>query len=415
MSAAGLRRPAWLRLLGGLSMLMVAVAVLGGAHGYLARRLVLDPQLPDGWRQLALGAIGLLFVGMFLQPVVERRLPLPWSRYLSWPFVVWMGVLWIGTVVLLAGDGLVWLLGARSSGSELSLARSLAGLSAVGIACASGLALRAGLRAPAVRRVELALQRWPGALDGFRIVQISDLHIGPVRGRRFAQALVERVNGLEPDLVAITGDLVDGKVAQLAQEVAPFAGLRAPHGVYFVTGNHDFYSGAEAWVQRVRELGIRVLRNERVTLGKEDALFELAGVEDHHGDWLDGTREDLDASLRGRDPSRPVVLLAHDPSTFLGACKRGVDLQLSGHTHGGQIWPFGALVRLAVPFVAGLYRRGSSLLYVSRGTGFWGPPMRLAAPSEITEVRLRRAAEPEASVPLGQTRGKFGGRFSRKD
>jgi hypothetical protein len=192
--------------------------------------------------------------------------------------------------------------------------------------------------------------------------------------------------------VAVTGDLVDGPVEKLRGDVAPFAGLRGRHGVYFVTGNHDVYSGGEPWVRHVRELGMRPLRNERVAIGGADG-FDLAGVDDHRGDWVRGSSEDIGKALAGRDPARAVVLLAHDPGSFRRASAQGVDLQLSGHTHGGQIWPFNYLVRLAVPWVAGLHRVGASLLYVSRGTGFWGPPMRLFAPAEITELVLRGAGE----------------------
>jgi predicted MPP superfamily phosphohydrolase len=228
---------------------------------------------------------------------------------------------------------------------------------------------------------------------GFRIVQISDLHIGPILGRAFAEQLVARANALEPDLVALTGDLVDGGVGQLADEVAPLAGLRARHGVYFVTGNHDHYSGARRWCEKARELGMHVLRNQRVEIRDGDTAFDLVGVDDHHGSHFGrGGGEDLGAALDGRDRSRPAVLLAHDPSTFKRASTMAVDLQISGHTHGGQIWPFGILVHLAVPCVAGRFRRNGAELYVSRGTGFWGPPMRLFAPAEITEIVLRRRA-----------------------
>jgi predicted MPP superfamily phosphohydrolase len=229
------------------------------------------------------------------------------------------------------------------------------------------------------------------------VVQISDLHIGPILGQGFATQVVERVNALAPDLVAVTGDLVDGGVRQLAEEVAPFGRLRSRHGVFFVTGNHDHYSNAAAWSERARELGMRVLRNERAEIGASGAVFDLVGVDDHRGDVFGAGGEDLDAALEGRDPLRPALLLAHDPTTFKRASGRGIDLQLSGHTHGGQIWPFRWFVRLAIPFVAGHYRRGDAQLYVSRGTGFWGPPMRLWAPAEITEIVLRRS-EPARGV-----------------
>jgi predicted MPP superfamily phosphohydrolase len=243
-----------------------------------------------------------------------------------------------------------------------------------------------------VRRIELRLRRWPRELDGFRIVQISDVHIRPILDRRFAAQVVARCRALAPDLIAVTGDLVDGSVRRIGDEVAPFAALRAPCGVFFVTGNHDHYSGAERWVERVRALGMRVLRNERVSVGSGDAVFDVAGVEDHHAHLMSGThREDLPQALEGRDQSRPVILLAHDPATFHQAARLDVDLQLSGHTHGGQIWPFCYLVRLNTPYVAGHYVKNGSQLYVSCGTGFWGPAMRLGAPAEITEITVRAA------------------------
>jgi hypothetical protein len=151
-----------------------------------------------------------------------------------------------------------------------------------------------------------------------------------------------------------------------------------------------YYSGADAWVEVARRLGMLPLRNARVAVERDGSAFDLAGVEDHHAHLVHAThRSDVTAALLGRDPRRPVVLLAHDPLTFREAARSGVDLQLSGHTHGGQIWPFRWLVRLSTPFVAGWYRRGDAQLYVSRGTGFWGPAMRLFAPAEITEITIR--------------------------
>jgi len=383
------------RILAGLVFLSLAATVVVGGHLYIAERLVFDPDLQGAARALALGAIAFGFATLIAQPFGERLIRPPWNRLIGWPASIWMGTAWLLLVTLAATDLLRWVLGgvAYAAGGSLPAAeagaRAQAALAFGVVAVAGSAALLSALRAPRLVRVEVRLPRWPRALDGFRIVQISDIHIGPLRDRRFARHLTERVNALGPDLVAVTGDLVDGSARLLADEVAPFGGLRARHGAFFVTGNHDHYSGANAWVDVVGRLGLTVLRNRSVRIEQDGAAFTLAGVDDHRGGFGDGQREDLPAALAGRDPALPVVLLAHDPSTFKRASQSGVDLQLSGHTHGGQIWPFKHLVRLATPFVAGRYSVGGSELYVSRGTGFWGPPMRLFSPAEITELTLR--------------------------
>jgi predicted MPP superfamily phosphohydrolase len=247
------------------------------------------------------------------------------------------------------------------------------GLAAYGISNALGQV--------AVKPVRIALRRWSLKAAGYTIVQLSDIHVGPTIGREFIEGIVARVNALAPDLVVITGDLVDGSVAQLGELVAPLAGLRAKDGVYFVPGNHEYYSGLREWLSFVEGLGIRVLMNERVSVGGEHG-FDLAGVDDPTGS------PDVARALEGRDTDRAVVLLAHQPKTIFDAAKHGVDLQLSGHTHGGQLFPFHGLVRLQQPYVAGLHDHEGTKIYVSRGTGYWGPPMRVAAPAEITKIEL---------------------------
>jgi predicted MPP superfamily phosphohydrolase len=371
----------------------VLLAVLVGGHLYLAARLVWAPALPAPWRGLALAVLLAGALSLLLQPIGERTLPRRLGRWIAWPASLWMGTAFFLLVGALVSDGLGVLMGAVTPGGAAP-GPSAARLQAAVIVGLTITALWRGLRerraGPQLTHLTVRIPNWPAALDGFRLVQISDLHIGPILDRRFAAELVGRVNALAPDLVALTGDLVDGDVRHVGDEIAPLAGLRAAHGVYVVTGNHDYYSGVDAWVTRIERLGLRVLRNQRVTIGNGTAAFDLAGVEDHHAHLVSARhRSDLPAALAGREVGRPLILLAHDPLTFTEAARLGVDLQLSGHTHGGQIWPFRYLVRLSTPFVAGHYRRGAAQLYVSRGTGFWGPALRLFAPAEIVEITVR--------------------------
>ncbi|WP_438271788.1 metallophosphoesterase [Streptomyces erythrochromogenes] len=239
------------------------------------------------------------------------------------------------------------------------------------------------LRGPSVRRVQVPLAKLPRAAHGFRIAVVSDVHLGPVLGRAHAQRIVDTVNRTQPDLIAIVGDLVDGSVPDLGSAAEPLRGLTARHGSFFVTGNHEYFSGAEQWVNHVRELGLTPLENARRALPH----FDLAGVNDIQGEQ-EGSGPDFRAALGDRDRSRAAVLLAHQPVVIHDAVKHGVDLQLSGHTHGGQLWPGNYLAELANPTVAGLERYGDTQLYVSRGAGAWGPPVRVGAPSDITVVEL---------------------------
>lgn len=379
------------------TFLLVVTSVWIGGNLYLARRLIVDTGLEGAARAAGLGAVAVLATLVLVQPLFERFLPRRYGRLVAWPAFLWLGAAFYLVLFVGATDVLFLLRGAPAAadvaGAALPADPSAAPhatLVVLAALLASGVALVDGLRGPRDVRHEIRLPRWPRALDGFRIVQISDVHIGPLLDRRFAEEVTRRVNALDPDLIVITGDLVDGPVEHLADEVAPFADLRARHGVYFVTGNHDYYSGVDPWLEKVRELGIRPLRNERVTIERDGAAFDLAGVDDHRAALFGpGHGEDVRRALAGRDPERPVILLAHDPTTFKKAARHGVDLQISGHTHGGQLWPFGYVVRLVVSFVAGPYREGESRLFVSRGTGFWGPPMRLGAPAEINELVLR--------------------------
>jgi predicted MPP superfamily phosphohydrolase len=300
-------------------------------------------------------------------------------------------------LLVLAGDvvRLLFLVATRVAGAgpidpgrRLLLARLIGGGAALGASAVGAAAVRRALRRVEVTEVPVALTRLPAGA-GLTIVQLTDLHVGPTIGRAFIEDIVRRTNALRPDVVAITGDLVDGTVERLRDAVEPLRDLQATHGTFFVTGNHEYFSGAGPWVAELRRLGIRVLRNERVSVGPVD----LAGIDDHSAVRLgEGDRPDVGRALAGRDPSRPVVLLAHQPRAIFEAAQHGVDLQLSGHIHGGQIWPFSYLVKLQQPYVVGLHRHRESQIYVSPGTGYFGPPMRLGTRAEITRLTLTAAS-----------------------
>jgi predicted MPP superfamily phosphohydrolase len=251
-------------------------------------------------------------------------------------------------------------------------------------------------RRPArVKTVDVALRGLPPALEGFRIAQISDLHVGPTIKGDFLGRVVDAVNELEADVVAVTGDLVDGTVTDLAAHVAPLARLRARHGTFFVTGNHEYYSGAEPWIAELRRLGVTVLMNEHVVLrtagahGTPAASLVLAGVADYSAHHFEPAhRSDPHRAIAGAPADAVKVLLAHQPRSAAAAADAGFHLQLSGHTHGGQFLPWNFFVRLQQPFTAGLHALRDLWVYTSRGTGYWGPPKRFGAPSEITELRL---------------------------
>ena len=277
-------------------------------------------------------------------------------------------------------------------GRRLLLARGaaiFAGLTATGI---TGYGVRTALGPPQIDRVRIPLAKLPRSMDGLRIATVSDIHIGPLAGRAHTERIVATINRLDADLVAVVGDLVDGTVAELGDAAAPLRDVRARYGSFFVTGNHEYYSGVAEWVAEVDRLGLRVLQNQRQEILARGGALDLAGVNDLSGTGVGvAAGPDFDAALGGRDPSRPVVLLAHQPIQVHEAARHGVDLQLSGHTHGGQIVPFSYLVRLQQPVVSGHGTIDGTQLYVTNGAGFWGPPVRVGAPPQVTLVELRSA------------------------
>ena len=391
-------------VLGAIVRTLLSSSVSAGIHFYLWMRLIRPAPLSRRWRIAATIAL----VAMFLSiPItVASRLSAPEvAATLGWIALPWLALAGLTFVALIAIDG-VRLIGrlvslrrgaARRAAAPSALSRRqfltrVTGGAAVVVSTtgvATGMARARGTHE--VVDVEVPLAKLPRALDGFTIVQLSDLHTGMTIDRAFVQRVVDQANRLSPDLIALTGDLVDGRVADLREHVAPLGELRARHGVFAVTGNHEYYSGADEWIAEITRLGARYLRNQRVAIGGA-AGFDLAGVDDYSADSWPGHGEDMAAALAGRDPSRALVLLAHQPRQVWHAASRGVDLQLSGHTHGGQIWPWHYIVRLQQGgLLSGRYDCQGTQLYVSRGCGYWGPPVRLLAPLEITRVILRTA------------------------
>ncbi|GHA14657.1 membrane protein [Streptomyces tauricus] len=426
-------------------VVVLALAVFGGLHWYLWRRLVRDTTARPGVSRrvgtaVLVGGPVLMFAAITSE---QTGAPFWLQQVLAWPGFLWMALSIYLLLALLVGEAVRPLLrraldrrtapatepepvtepepapadvreaahvpaGARAAGEagraseasapasaeapaptpagpsrRLLISRVVGGAAAAAAVGTVGYGTYGVVSGPKVKRVTVPLAKLPRAAHGYRIAVVSDIHLGPVLGRGFAQKVVDTINSTQPDLIAVVGDLVDGSVKDLGPAAAPLAQLRARHGAFFVTGNHEYFSGAEEWVARVRELGLNPLENVRTEL----AHFDLAGVNDIAGED-EGQGPDFAKALGDRDRGRACVLLAHQPVQIHDAVDHGVDLQLSGHTHGGQLWPGNFIADLANPTLAGLERYGDTQLYVSRGAGAWGPPTRVGAPSDITVVEL---------------------------
>ncbi|HZV92429.1 MAG TPA: metallophosphoesterase [Caldimonas sp.] len=384
------------------AMPLRAIAFL--LYAYVGWRIA--PALADRW--LAGGFIAVLFASALTLPHAFRarrvERPRPLDRALAWIGLVGMGLFSSLFVLTVLRDlGLVLVAGfAAWRPADVSFAR-VALLSARAVPVLAALVTAWGFlnarRTASVVRVDVPIAGLPAALQGFTIAQISDVHVGPTIRRDYLEAIVVVVNRLDADLVAVTGDLVDGSVADLAEHVAPLAELRSREGTFFVTGNHEYYSGAAPWVRELRRLGLKVLMNEHVVVRRGDASLVVAGVTDFGAGHFDGSQaSDPAGAAAGSPPDAALrVLLAHQPRSAPAAEAAGFDLQLSGHTHGGQFLPWNFLVRLQQPFTAGLHRWRGMWVYTSRGTGYWGPPKRIGAPSEITLLRLVAGAGPAAA------------------
>jgi len=408
-----------------LGFVALIIVVVGLIHLYLWKRLVRDPLRPGRLRRI--GGVAVLLLAI-LVPATFAGTRSGRAQWLAWPGYLWLALMFYLLVILgvleiprlVAG---LWIRrGARQQSEavvaasgpmpenphalrlaeadepevrvpqqpgidrRLVLARGaaiFAGLTAAGV---TGYGIRSALGPPMLDRVQIPLAKLPRSLDGTRIALVSDIHLGPLTGSHHVDRIVKLINSTNADIVCVVGDLVDGTVAELGRFAQPLAAIKSRLGAYFVTGNHEYYSGFEPWIDEVARLGVRPLRNERLELG----ALDLAGVNDLGGVQY-GDGPDFAKALGDRDPARPVVLLAHQPIVAKDAAKYGVDLQLSGHTHGGQMVPFNLLVKLEQPVVSGYGRVDGVPVYVTNGAGFWGPPVRVGAPPDITMIELRSA------------------------
>ncbi|MFK4109497.1 metallophosphoesterase [Streptomyces sp. NPDC002176] len=410
---------------------LVVLALVAGLHWYVWRGLVRDTTRPRGLGRRAGTALFVAAPVLMIAALVAERSGAPFwlQRALAWPGFLWMALALYLLLATLATEpvrvwarrrarqatreavfaGLVGVpvpspgraddasapepeepeeprasaLAAAALSRRVFVSRVAGGTAAAVALGTTGWGTYGVLRGPRVKRLTVPLAKLPRSAHGFRIAVVSDIHLGPVLGRNFAQTVVDTINSTQPDMIAVVGDLVDGSVKNLGPAAAPLAGLESRLGTYFVTGNHEYFSGAAQWLEEVRTLGMRPLENARTEL----PYFDLAGVNDVQG-RSEGHGPDFAKALGDRDTARACVLLAHQPVQIREAVHFDVDLQLSGHTHGGQLWPGNLIARAANPTVAGLDRYGDTQLYVSRGAGAWGPPTRVWAPSDITVIEL---------------------------
>ncbi len=378
-----------------LIFVSVVVSFLGVSAFYVGERILTWSYWADDHRSVIWLTLSLFVLLQVLGPVLYRLYPRHMNRLfmIHWITYTSLGVFACMLFYTLAADLLL-----RFGSLFVDLNRFVdferrsflvASILALGSAIIGFIQATAG---PRIYEVEIPLANLPAGLNGFKIAQISDLHIGPTIRRNYAKKVVKMINGLAPDLVALTGDLVDGSVAQLRRAVEPLGEIKAKHGMFFVTGNHEYYWGAQKWIEEFRRLGARVLLNEHAVISKNGHELVVAGIADPTAGQLHASgAPDPARAVHGAPQEAIKILLAHQPAVYKEASRAGVHLQLSGHTHGGQFFPWNIVVALVHRYYKGLRKHENMWVYVSRGAGYWGPPLRFGVPAEITLLRLKRA------------------------
>lgn len=399
---------------------LIWFAILAFGHAYIGARVVSAAQLRGRKKAIAWGVV--LFILVIPQIpffLLINKQEGSWIDAWFWPgflalgfFSLFLTLMLLRDIVLVSSVGvskIITLAGKlrRPKADSPRLLdperrRFLAHSTNVGIAGVAGILTGYGLyeshRPADIEEVVVFIPHLPSEFDGFRIVQFTDIHVGATIKRKFVEGIVEQVHGLRGDLIAFTGDLVDGSVQWLRDEVAPLKELTAPHGKFFVTGNHEYYSGVEPWIEEADRLGFTVLVNEHRLIQRSGKSLVLAGVTDYGGgDFLASHASNPAAAIANAPSDDVKILLAHQPKSVFVAAKAGYDLQLSGHTHGGQFFPWDWMARLIQPYIKGLHKHENTLVYVSRGSGYWGPPLRLGIPPEITVITLKGNSAPESA------------------
>ena len=377
----------------------VTIIVLS-IHYYLWLRLIRDTGLSCLYKNIGTYSLIAFTLSFPIALLADRILPLKYSFPLLWLFYLWLGVMMLLFFLLFSIDMIKIVIYIFQklvmAGEEIAnperrefVSGLIASAATTIVLISSGIGVKNYYSNAVVKKINVSLKGLPEAFKGFKIVQISDLHLGQMMTKKTLEQIVDQVNSLKPDLIAITGDLADGSTAKLLNEANPLKNLKAEKGIYFVTGNHEYYSGVKNWTLAIDKMGIKVLNNENIKIRREDDYFYLAGVTDHEGKNFGREHaSDFKKALSGLENGKKKILLAHQPIAVQKASEYGTDLVLAGHTHGGQIWPFNYFVYLQQPYLKGFYDYNGTKLYVNQGTGCWGPPVRLGSKNEITQIIL---------------------------
>jgi len=392
--------------------LITAVLVIGLIYGFFGFRIIKPLPLGTGWKTGLWAMLVSCFAALVLAVITRYRLPDHWIT----PSLFWVAYTCLGFMTLIFPGillkdvcmGTYYLihnLFSKNGKQNRDNLESKAGgmdpsrrifLTNAGNAALTGAAMvltgygvNRATRQPDVIRVDVPIKGLPDPFRGFTILQISDLHISMTLKEKYVRKVVTRASREQADMIVFTGDMADGHEKDMGKDARPLSDLDAPFGKYFVTGNHDYYSGALSWLNRIERLGFIPLINEHRIIEKESAQIVLAGITDYRaGRIMPDHASDPGKALKGAPLSMPRIMLAHQPKSIFKTDSLGVDLMICGHTHGGQYIPWNCLVRLDQPYVHGLHRHNATQVYVSRGTGYWGPPLRIGAPPEITVLRL---------------------------